>query len=109
MINFFTVVPFGESHVRTSDVSFDLVGSGHAMVFYSVAVLVNWAAVKRREEGIDRVCERGHRLSPCDEFCSECGAPAKKREEKTGGAAWGPGEIARAAPCFCNHLSEVRR
>lgn len=76
-INFFSVMPWDQRHVSSEDVNFELVGSGHCMLFYAVAAVINWAAVRRSALGIDWVCEGGHALAPSDKFCSECGAPAK--------------------------------
>jgi hypothetical protein len=66
ILNFLLVVPMrGGARVENSGVLF----SGHAMAFYAVAALVNWAAVQREEQGIEWSCVRGHRLSPSEKFC----------------------------------------
>ncbi len=78
LINFFTAVSFDRSDGSKVNAGFGILATGHAMAFYAAAAVINWAAVRRREEGIEWVCERGHSLSPSDKFCPECGAAAKR-------------------------------
>lgn len=57
--------------------TFELLATAQCMLLYAIIAVINWAAVRRTDLGIDWVCQRGHALSPSDKFCSECGAPAK--------------------------------
>jgi hypothetical protein len=75
IVNFMLLIPTQGDSADT----FGIGASGHAMAFYSIAALVNWAAVQREIRGLEWKCERGHRMAPSEKFCSECGAPSKAR------------------------------
>ena len=61
--------------------------SGHAMVFYSVAWGVAYAAIRRENLGIEWRCQSGHEMPPEAKFCAECGAPAIPRRFVPGAGA----------------------
>ena len=73
IVNFLLFMP------HASDASFGIGASGHAMAFYSAAAVINYAAVRREGANDDWECERGHLMGPDEKFCSECGAPGKKK------------------------------
>jgi hypothetical protein len=82
--NFFiaTGAPFGS--VSDTDPGFDRVGSGHAMLFYGVAMLAMTAAARRVEHDLDWRCVQGHAISPEAKFCEQCGAPARELRAPAG-------------------------
>jgi len=50
--------------------------SGHAMVFYSAAWGIGYAAHTPENLGIEWRCQNGHEMPPTAKFCAECDAPA---------------------------------
>lgn len=83
-INFFLATGAATGSVAEKDPSWDRVGSGHSMVFYSLAMLVMYAAAERGDDDREPLCERGHAMPIGAAFCERCGAPARKQPLRAG-------------------------
>ncbi len=79
----YAVVNFGLGFVGVYSMEgsgFWRMASGHAMVFYSAAWGIGYAATRRENLGIEWRCQNGHEMPPNAKFCAECGAPAVPRQ-----------------------------
>lgn len=49
-------------------------GSGHSLVFYSIAMATMYSAIHVKQRDAARRCLNGHPVSPSAKFCEQCGA-----------------------------------
>jgi hypothetical protein len=74
MVNFLLATGHPTGSVTDADPSFAQVGSGHAMVFYSVAAVILYAGYERAQGGVEWRCSAGHRQDEPVLTCPRCGA-----------------------------------
>jgi hypothetical protein len=73
IVNFF--VAFGADSAQAARDAFETARgfSGHTMLFYGMAAVMNYAHDRRTELGLWK-CTAGHDVSPQANFCETCGA-----------------------------------
>ena len=49
--------------------------SGHWIIFYAIATAIMYSALHVSQDRLNLRCLLGHKMSPADSFCPECGNP----------------------------------